>query len=138
MMVIHGDNKDKWTNNYAFMHHLNDYVISVSNFIFEKPSQNTTYTHIPTMLVDRGSVCVSPSISTLPTHHNNVMQNNFRFCKKQLLYVGRISEEKRSHLVCEYICNHVIKSGETDTCAVLIGDYYFSENRPQCTCRFVL
>lgn len=119
IMVIHGDNQDKWTNNYATMHYLNDFVISVSNFKFNQTNKNTKYINIPTLIIKR-------------EENENY---KYRFCKNQLLYVGRISEEKRSNLICEYICyNNQIP---LNTCAIFLGDYYFSENKPKCNCKNV-
>jgi len=116
IMVIHGDNEDNWTKNYASMHHLNDYVVSVSNFKFNETNPKTSYRYIPTLLLVRDE-----EPETI----------RYRYCEKQFLYVGRISEEKRSELICEYVCS---KKTPLNTCAVFLGDYYYAENKPSCSC----
>jgi glycosyltransferase involved in cell wall biosynthesis len=114
IMTIHGGSNSDWTKQYARYSNFYDYIVGVS--------LDSRYT-LPS--VDQSKMIYVPSYI-----HNKTCQNKsksrFRYCKKQLLFAGRISSEKRPELFCESL-KHL-----TDYCGVVVGPVYYYSNKFTC------
>lgn len=108
VLVVHGGMNSQWTFNYAQFHKQYDYVIGVSaDSLSLIKDQSSSY--IPSLLIDSNETC-----------------DKVVFCDRMLLFVGRISPEKRPDKVCELLSNL------PEFCAIIIGPFYFGSNHFSC------
>jgi len=102
ILIVHGDHSDEWTVNYAQRSHAYDYIVAVS------PSSSLAVSEI-----DQSRVVYIPSLVSKTqcgiTHEP--------ICDKQLLYIGRMSYEKRPDLFCETVCSM------DGFCGLMIGPF---------------
>ncbi|KAI9142853.1 hypothetical protein BKA69DRAFT_1037301 [Paraphysoderma sedebokerense] len=115
VQVIHGSGFDNWTWRYARFAKLYNHVVAVSYNSLERQNKNVLKksSYIP---------------SFVKKHENcDPDASRYKFCDRQILFLGRLSSEKRPELFCKALC-------ELPHCGVLIGPYYFDVNRPSCEC----
>lgn len=115
ILAIHGGAGCKWTQKYSSHSKLYDIVIGVSidsKFNTAEEEQSRVIT-IPSYVYKLDNC-----------DHNN----KYKLCEKQLLFVGRISSEKRPKLFCEVVCKM------DEYCGVVIGPSYFTGNNFECKC----
>lgn len=110
LLVIHGGFGCEWTTNYAKHYRHYNKVVGVSldsNKYLGDDKDKSTF--IPSLVAYDASNCL-----------------NVPPCEKAILYLGRISSEKRPELFCD-----LINELPNDYCGWMVGPYYFDASIPK-------